>query len=75
MHASVYKCFLKSDEERLKPFACKVIREDDEEKIKVHKNEFEIMRKLDHKNIVKAYELYVNDHKKEIYIVMQYIDG
>lgn len=47
MHATVYKCFKKDDKERLNPFAVKVIREDDEEKVNAHKNEFKIMERID----------------------------
>ncbi len=42
MHASVIKCFRRSDEEKVIPFAVKVMREDDEEKILASKKEFEI---------------------------------
>lgn len=36
MHATVYKCYLLSDTEQLNPFAVKVVREEDEEKIIAH---------------------------------------
>ena len=75
MHASVFKCFKLDDTAKLSPFAVKVVREDDEEKIEVHKREFQIMKNLDHSNITKARELFVNDFKKEIHIVMDFIDG
>lgn len=61
MHASVYKCFLLTDEKKLQPFAVKIMREDDEEKLLAAKKEFEITKKLNHKNIVKSIELFVND--------------
>ena len=75
MHASVYKCFLKEDSERLKPMAVKIVREDDEEKTLIHKMEFEIMSRLSHPNITKAFEIFTNEFKKEIHIVMEFIDG
>ena len=46
-HASVYRCFRRSkqgSEEILPmPYAVKIIRSDDEEKIKAHLREFEIL--------------------------------
>ena len=61
MHATVYKCFKLEDKEKVIPFAVKLVREEDEEKIMAHKNEFEITKRLNHKNIVKSYELFIND--------------
>ena len=75
MHASVFKCFRKDDSERTRPFAVKVMREDDEEKIMASKKEFEITQKLKHENIVKSFEMFVNDQKKEVHQVMEFIDG
>ena len=75
MHASVFKCFRKDDSERKWPFAVKVMREDDEEKIMASKKEFEITQKLKHENIVKSFEMFVNDQKKEVHQVMEFIDG
>jgi hypothetical protein len=46
MHASVFKCFHKEDEDRSRPYAVKVMREDDEEKLLAAKKEFEITQKL-----------------------------
>lgn len=75
MHASVFKCFLKDDTEKLKPYAVKVVREDDEEKIEAHRREYQIMSTLDHPNIAKALAIFFNEFKKEIHIVMDFIDG
>jgi hypothetical protein len=36
MHATVYKCYLIDDVEKTKPYAVKVVREEDEEKILAH---------------------------------------
>lgn len=36
MHAVVYKCFKIDDIEKLNPFAVKLVREEDEEKIIAH---------------------------------------
>ena len=51
------------------------MREDDEEKIIACKREFEITKRLNHPNIVKSYELFVNDQKKQVHQLMQLIDG
>lgn len=75
MHASVLKCFRKTDEEKVAPFAVKIMREDDEEKILASKKEFEITQKLNHPNIVRSIEMFVNDQKKEVHQVMDFIDG
>ena len=42
MHATVYKCFKLSDGNKEEPFAVKMVREEDEEKIEAHKKEFGI---------------------------------
>lgn len=42
MHATVYKCFKKDDINKEHPYAVKVVREQDEEKILAHKKEYEI---------------------------------
>lgn len=40
------------------PYAVKKVRDDDEEKLIAHEKEFEILAKLNHKNIIKAIELF-----------------
>ena len=42
MHASVYFCYKIEDEERKHPYAVKVVKEDDEEKLLAHEKEFKI---------------------------------
>ena len=73
-HASVYKCFklvnplTKSEKKNMltfdpylpKPFAVKIVRDDDSEKILAHEREFEILKTLNHKNVVRAIELFSN---------------
>jgi serine/threonine protein kinase len=75
MHASVYKCFKIDDIQQKQPLAVKIVREEDEEKILAHKNEFKIMERLNHPNVVRSFEMFINDQKKEVYQVMQYIEG
>jgi hypothetical protein len=48
MHAIVYKCYRIEDTNKENPFAVKMVREEDEEKIQAHKNEFEITKSLNH---------------------------
>ena len=57
-HASVYKCFLKSDVNMKTPYAVKIMRERDEEKREAMTNEYNIQSKLVHRNICKAIEYF-----------------
>jgi serine/threonine protein kinase len=76
MHATVYKCYLKEDLNKINPLAVKIVREEDEEKIMAHQNEFKIMSEdLNHKNIVKSKEIYINHIRKEVHQVMDFVDG
>ena len=76
-HATICKCYKKEDEEKLNPFAVKIIRDStlDEEKMMAHKKEYEITSRLDHKNIVKSHEYFYNELTKHIHIVMSFVDG
>lgn len=49
------------------------MRNHDEERMLAAKNEYEILEILDHKSIVKVTDFFVTD--REIYTVMEYIDG
>lgn len=49
------------------PFAVKIVRDDDAEKIIAHEREFEILEYLHHPNVVRAVELFKDDLKGEIY--------
>ena len=75
MHATVFKCYAKDDIDRLYPMAVKVVREEDEEKIMVHQNEFKITFALNHTNIVKSTEIFTNNTRKEVHQVMEYVNG
>ena len=40
------------------PYAVKLVRDNDQEKLRAHENEFYILSKLNHKNIVGAVEMF-----------------
>ena len=77
MHASVFKCYKKSDilELERKTFAVKISPTDDIEKRMVFQKEFEITKNLNHKNIVKSIELFQNDLTGETMQVMEHVEG
>lgn len=70
----VKKCYLMNDPDR-KPMAVKIMRTDDEEKMNAAKSEFNLMKKLNHENIVEVKEIFVENFKHRIYTLMEYIDG
>lgn len=70
MHSSVYKCYLKSDAEKLTPFAVKITRDDDEEKKMANRNEYNLTKDLSHLNILKVRELFENEMSGEMHLVM-----
>ena len=43
------------------------MRDDDSEKMIAHEREFEILQTLNHKNVVRAVELFINQFKHEIF--------
>lgn len=75
MHATVYKCYKKSDASKSRPFAVKVAREADEEKRMAHAKEFKIAHSLSHGNVAKATEYFFNELTEEIHLVMEYVEG
>jgi len=52
-----------------------VTREDDEEKKKVIRQEFELTCSLNHPNIVKSHDIFENEIFGEIHLVMDFVDG
>ncbi|KAL4450265.1 hypothetical protein ABPG74_008971 [Tetrahymena malaccensis] len=56
-------------------YAVKIVRTRDEETIMNIKNEFLHLRELQHKNIVKVYEIYIDKTKGKIYTIMELIKG
>ena len=59
----------------LQRFAVKVTRDDDQEKLKAHEEEFKILGRLDHPNVVKGIEIFRDDFKNEVCQVMQFVKG
>ena len=75
MHASVYKCWKKEDTQKAHPYAVKFSRESDEEKRELIVKEFYITKDLDHNNVVRTVELFNNELKGQIHIVMELVNG
>ena len=48
-------------------FAVKVVRDNDQEKLMAHEREFEILKKLNHPNIVRAEEIFKDDFHNTIH--------
>lgn len=57
------------------PFAVKIVRDDDREKINAHLREFDILKGLNHPNVVGAIEIYEDAFKKNVFQVMEFIEG
>ena len=55
-------------------FACKIVKACDEEMICNSVQEFKNWQRLEHKNIVKVEELYVDELCNKIYTIMEYIN-
>ena len=53
----------------------KVIRTNDVEVLKAIKNEYKILRTIDHPNIIKAIEMYYNPLKSYLYLIQERILG
>lgn len=53
----------------------KVVRDNDHEKLRAHENEFQILSRLKHKNIVGAVEIFKDYFKNEVYQVMEFVEG
>jgi len=75
MHSSVYKCFSINDALKENPLAVKVSLEDDEEKKIAHRNEYELMAKINHPGIVSSKAIFENPLAGEIHIVMELVEG
>ena len=72
-HSSVFKCFSKVNP--LIPLAVKLTREDDEEKKRVIRQEYELTKNLNHQNLLKSVDYFENEANGEIHLVMSYVQG
>lgn len=54
---------MRKDEYLPQPYAVKIVRSDDLEKIKAHKREFDILSTLKHKNVVRVIEMFNDEFK------------
>lgn len=70
MHSSVYQCHLNSDLRKLTPYAVKITRDNDEEKKIANRNEYNLIRNLDHMNILKVKELFESEFSGEMHLVL-----
>lgn len=61
LHSSVYICYKKSDSESKQPFAVKVTSFDDIEQQMAQKNEYDILSKLSHENIIRVHDYFHNE--------------
>ena len=66
-------CLDESDEEEL--LVTKIIRTPEDELMEVAYNEYKLLKNLDHPNIVKMHEAYLNEMKQTMYLVMDMAKG
>ena len=69
--STIYKCYDKNNNE----FAIKNFNIEKNKDKQLIKNEFNIMRKLSHINILKVFELIIDDDFNNIYIILEYIEN
>lgn len=55
--------------------AVKIVRNDDEEYLRMAKKEYAILSRLDHPGIVQMQDLFLNKQKMTLYFVMDLIEG
>jgi len=63
--------FIKQGEE----FAVKIVRSNDQEMLEAHTREFNIIKQLDHQNVIRGIELFRDDLKNEVYQVLTLFRG
>ena len=59
----------------LQAFAVKLVRSDDEEMLNAHEREFDIIKSMDHPNVVRGIEVFKDITKNEVWQVMELVDG
>lgn len=58
---------MEQSEYEAETYAVKIVRADDQEKIEAHIREFDILKSLDHKNLVRGISVFRNDFKNEVF--------
>jgi len=53
----------------------KMLRTNDVEVLKAMKNEYKVLRSLDHPSIIKAVEMYYNPLKSYLYMIQERVSG
>jgi len=53
--------------------AAKIIKSHDDEYIQIHKQEYEIMKQLDHPNVVKVFDLLHDELRGQLIMIMEYV--
>ena len=56
-------------------YAVKIIRNPDEEYRQVAQKEFKILSKVHQSNIIKMHDVYYNEGKETLYLLMEHVDG
>mmetsp|Transcript_20990 Transcript_20990/g.32549 ORF Transcript_20990/g.32549 Transcript_20990/m.32549 type:complete len:96 (-) Transcript_20990:867-1154(-) len=75
MHSTVFQCFSHLDKDQANPFAVKLSRDDNLEKLHAFKREYELTKQLDHPNVVNSVEMFSNNVTNEVHLIMKYIKG
>jgi len=63
------------DKEEDPKFAVKIIRTQDEELIEIAYSEYKILKSIDHKNIIKMHDAFLNQMNGTMYLVMDMANG
>ena len=58
-----------------KKFAVKIIRSSDDEFLDIAYEEYKLLKQLDHPNIVKMHDAFLNQMKGTMYLVMDLVKG
>ena len=56
-------------------YAVKIIRNKDEEYRQVAVQEFHLLKKVHHKNIIKIYDAFYNEGSETLYLLMEHAEG
>ena len=51
------------------------MRTDDEEKMQAAANEYELLKSLKHRSIIKVYQNYLDNMRNTMYTIMEFVPG